>query len=891
MQKRSRQILRILTAVFLMAVCVAAIRPEEALAQSQTVAMASCKLNSKGNKITVKAKVKEKTSGMGSKLYLLGLDAHASETGSRSGKPLASVKAKKGTVKFQVKYKSSMLYQKFVVACKKGNKYKIISNARYITNPQALASYKSKGPKASSKKGIQAEELADSLEIGTKHVVLNWTLNSLLNQNAIHKNIYKYRGTTYYLDGDIIQRNDELVKAYNNAGVRVTVILLLPRDFTSSQTLSMQYGGYADTKYSSVKTSSKAGCRTFEAVMTYLAKRYGTKKNLVTGWILGNEVNSAGIWNYGGDKTLNNYMRDYARAFRICNNAVRSVSKHSSVYISLDNNWNRDLDGKGKRYFSAKSILDTFYTKLKEQGNINFKIAYHAYPQGMGDPVFWDDTMASNSVNAKIVNFKNLNVLTNYAKKNFGKDCKVMLSEQSFNSSRGEAYQAAAYAYAYYISESNSMIEAFIYGREFDHGEETKDGFYWGLCNNWHEKRLIWSVFQYIDTKDSFKFTNPLLPYTNIKKWTKISGFQKTTYSKQPSIRMKAAITGVENLSSTSLILTWDKINTGDGYEIYRNDKLVATILGNSTVTYTDRDLKPGETYKYKVRMFKEAPAANNANRREKLYGSFSPGKSVTAVPAQVVLNGTESEVSGNQIKIAWRKMDDVSGYEILRSASLNGAYTAVGDVGGTRVSYTDKETVTGAMYYYKVRAYVTANGKKHYGKDSEVAAKQSMIQLSAKMVDGKVVLNWTQWPNETEYRVYCAPKTTNIYKRIKIINSLTHTTYRYKDAAGNNVVFEMGQTYYFRVKAASGNYYSNTLEFTVNEPVYSTGASDGSKEPSVTQSEPSETEATQKEPQTTAIDPAKLSVAETGEESLDSRTERMDVQSTEPETETAEEG
>ena len=61
--------------------------------------------------------------------------------------------------------------------------------------------------------------------------------------------------------------------------------------------------------------------------MTYLAMRYGTKENLVCGWILGNEVNSAAIWNYGGGKSLDAYMANYARAFRICYNAVRSVTK------------------------------------------------------------------------------------------------------------------------------------------------------------------------------------------------------------------------------------------------------------------------------------------------------------------------------------------------------------------------------------------------------------------------------------------------------------------------------------------------------------------------------------------------------------------------------------
>lgn len=199
----------------------------------------------------------------------------------------------------------------------------------------------------------------------------------------------------------------------------MTVILLLPKDAASSGTKSMQYGGYSYTKFSSFKTTSKAGCRTFEAVMTYLAGRYGTKENLVCGWILGNEVNSACIWNYGGNKSLNTYMKNYARAFRICYNAVRSVSKNAKVYISLDNNWNRDVDGSGNRYFTSKAVVDKFYEKLKEQGKIDFQIAFHAYPQGMSDPVFWDDSWATNSTSAKIINFKNLNVLTKYAKEKF----------------------------------------------------------------------------------------------------------------------------------------------------------------------------------------------------------------------------------------------------------------------------------------------------------------------------------------------------------------------------------------------------------------------------------------------------------------------------------------
>lgn len=858
--KRFRVFICMAAMIALAAAFAAMGKPMDVKAADQPVSVTSCKLGSSGKKLTVKAKVSKKTKEMGKKLYLLNLNANVSETGKKSAKSLASVKAKKGTVTFKVSYKSSMLFQKFAVACKSGKKYKIISNVRYITNPEVLASYKGSGPAASSKKGLQVEELSDSLEIGTKHAVVNWTLNSLMNQSATNKISFEYKNKTYTLDADVLSRNDELVRAYNAAGVRVTVILLLPKDSASKGTASMQFGGHSSTQFSSVKTSSKAGCQAFEAIMTYLAGRYGTKENLVCGWILGNEVNSALIWNYGGNKSLNSYMANYARAFRICYNAVKSVSKQSKVYISLDNNWNRDADGSRTQYFSSKAVLDKFYACLKEKGNIGFQIAYHAYPQGMTDPVFWDDSQATNSTNAQIINFKNLSVLTKYVKKKFGKDCKIMLSEQSFNSSKGEAVQAAAYAYAYYISEGNSMIEAFIYGREFDHPVEINQGYRWGLCDNWHSKRLIWSVFQYIDTKDSLTFTNPLRKYTNIKKWTKISGFKKTAYTKRASIRKQAEIISVESASTTSLEISWNKINAGDGYEIYRDDALIATVQGNSTVTYTDKKLKAGTSYTYKVRMYKEAPNASDANQRVKLYGGFSAAKSATVSTGLVKIDDEKCQVNGNRITIGWDKESGVSGYEISRSGQENGLYAAVGTVASSKSTFTDSELPSGATYYYKVRAYITVNGQNYYGRYSDPVSQVARIKLSVAIQDGKVVLNWTRWQNETTYYIYCKAPSADKYVRMKNVkNTLTYSCWRYQDlnAAGDPFFDFKPGTYSFRVRAAFGNkeysLYSDEPEIYIGESAIWPEDPAGT-EPSVT-SEPSvasETETVDMEPSKT---------------------------------------
>ena len=66
-------------------------------------------------------------------------------------------------------------------------------------------------------------------------------------------------------------------------------------------------------------------------------------------------------------------------------------------------------------------------------------------------------------------------------KKKIGKDATIMLAEQAFNSTQGEELQAATYAYAYYISEGNKMIESFIYARDTEPQSDVDQGFYWGL--------------------------------------------------------------------------------------------------------------------------------------------------------------------------------------------------------------------------------------------------------------------------------------------------------------------------------------------------------------------------------------------------------------------------
>ncbi len=809
--------LKYLFLLFLAAGCLFWLRPETLLAADKDAAITYCRLNSRGNKVTVKAKVQKRNSSYGKNLYLLALDGQASETKAIKASPVASKRNKKGTITFQVKYKSPMLYQKFVLAYRSKGRYKAISNSYYITNPEVLATYRGSGPKTISKKGLQVEDLDESLELRTQHAVINWTVDSILTTNCTRTLPYKYRGKTYRFNADMLEHNDAQVKAYNAAGAKVTIILLLPNS-SNSQTNAMRYTGSHDAHFSSFNTSTQNGCRTFEALMSYLAARYGTKANYVSGWILGNEVNSPCKWNYGGNKKLSAYMANYARAYRICYNAVKSVSKNSNVYISLDHNWNLDADISGNHYFTTKNTLDEFYRQINKQGKIVFHIAYHAYPQALLDPVFWDDGLATDSAGSTLITFRNLNVLTDYVKKHFGKKYTIMLSEQSFNSNMGEAVQAAAYAYAYYLSESNSMIESFIYGRQFDHPVEMEDGCYWGLSDNSRTKRILWHVFQNIDTSQSFRFTSQLVKYTDLKSWRKISGFQKTKYEAMPALNRKPVLGNVSMEDTNKATLFWQKVDFVDGYEIYRDNKKIATIMDPSVLGYTDDELAAGKTYSYRVRSFKFIPNRENANEKGALFSSYSSRLRITATTGKAAFHPDSCSVSGKNITLSWAKQSGVSGYEVARSTASDGAYTTIASTGKT--AFTDKDTVSGTAYYYKVRAYIKKNGSNYYGAYSNAVRLQAHIQLDAKITDHKLTLSWTEWPDAARYQIYCSYNGGASFSKIKTISNPEILTYSCVDYRIDKETFsfDKGKTYLFKIRAASSSDESNIAEVTIKE-------------------------------------------------------------------------
>lgn len=178
--------------------------------------------------------------------------------------------------------------------------------------------------------------------------------------------------------------------------------------------------------------------------------------------------------------------------------------------------------------------------------------------------------------------------------------------------------------------------------------------------------------------------------------------------------------------SKNQVTLGWKKVSKAQGYDIYRSDESnsgfekIASISSGSTLTYTDKGIKSGNTYYYKI-------AATY-----KIKGSAGRGSYSKVTEVAVLKQGSISSITlgdNNVLNISWNSVANASGYELAGAVSEKGTYTTLQTSGAT--SFTHSNLVQGTTYYYKVRAYKDlSNGIRMYGPWSAVKAKAAAHEI-----------------------------------------------------------------------------------------------------------------------------------------------------------------
>lgn len=175
------------------------------------------------------------------------------------------------------------------------------------------------------------------------------------------------------------------------------------------------------------------------------------------------------------------------------------------------------------------------------------------------------------------------------------------------------------------------------------------------------------------------------------------------TYLATPTLKK------IEN-TSTGLKLTWSKVSGAAGYVIYSvgsKNKLskIATVKGNSTVTYIDKNAKNGKAYKYTVKAYKNTSYSLNSTKYLSYYR-------LSGVSSLALKNPKKSTLG-----ISWKANASASGYEIKLSKNkkfTKGVVTKDVKKGNTKTVSIGK-LKKGATYFVKIRDYKYSGKSKQY--------------------------------------------------------------------------------------------------------------------------------------------------------------------------------
>lgn len=397
-------------------------------------------------------------------------------------------------------------------------------------------------PTPGSKKGLQVQMTDDALALGIQHAALNVNLTQLIDPTGKEDSLgWNSAGQTFAFNAGVVADLDRRVKPLSDRGV-VVYLILLPYASGDRERDSLMLHPEYDPKGKEAgpigmfNVVTAQGQAWLTAASEFLAARYSAADGVhgrVWGYIAGNEVNSHWFWANMGRAPAEQVVAAYEQSVRRIGAAVRKSSKNARVYISLEHCWaRRYAGGDEQQCIPGREFLTAFADLARKNGDIDWHLAYHPYPEPLTDCRFWrDERNAPQSADAATVTFRNLEVLLQLLDTPElqwqGKSRRVILSEQGFhcrNGRRGEREQAAAYALAWLKVESLPAIDAFILHRHVDHAQEG--GLRLGLWTHKpgsiatpDRKRLIYEVFRAAGTAEQQQAFEFALPVVEAKTW------------------------------------------------------------------------------------------------------------------------------------------------------------------------------------------------------------------------------------------------------------------------------------------------------------------------------------------------------------------------------------
>ena len=396
---------------------------------------------------------------------------------------------------------NSNLFKKFTIVAIQNGVPTAVSNSVYITNPEACATHTAARRDGGIKGILPASQLLNAnylKELGVQQATYNLLLGRITTGGGLD---YQYNGKTWHFNAQVVSEYDTVARRLNDQGIQVTFIVL--NDLGADPTLihPLARDGVA-ANYYALNAADQAGAEKLAAVASFLGQRYSnTGHGTVDNWIIGNEVNARQMWNYMQSSGVNQYASEYANAFRIMYNGLKSENANAQVYVATDQQW--AVGSNPAHYYGSRPFLVAFNDKIRSEGNIDWRLSSHPYNVPLYDPNNWTPTgYAMHSQSSRYVTMQNIDVITDFLSQPellspSGNVRSLKLSEVGYTSSAGDQQQAIAVTYAYLQAMSNRYVDGLIISREMDEAAEIAQGLAVGLLNGSAQPKMAFDFYKH----------------------------------------------------------------------------------------------------------------------------------------------------------------------------------------------------------------------------------------------------------------------------------------------------------------------------------------------------------------------------------------------------------
>ncbi|MGD8777361.1 MAG: DUF5722 domain-containing protein [Ignavibacteria bacterium] len=435
------------------------------------------------------------------------------------------------------------ILSKWVVAEKDGDTYKLKSHARYAD--QIDAKYNLPDEKPASRKGLGGFHAGrfvsdlDDLDI-TSATVNIWFTGFMYTKPVPGRISHNYNGKEYYFDEKVIADFDSTFRLTASKNIIVAAILLVSKAEQCSDPEIGRMLQHPDCDpagiYSMPNMTNPESVECYAAALDFLASRYSRadkKYGRIHHWIMHNEVDAGWVWTNAGDKTELVFMDTYIKSMRMCYNIARSYNPHSEVFVTLTHYWNWTTHPK---FYLSKNLLEILIDYCNKEGDFQWALAQHPYPEDLFEPKTWLDQHVSYDFNTDLITFKNLEVLNAWIKKPEalykGKYKRTLwLSENGTNSrdysEKCLKEQAAGFAYTWKKMKDLDGIDGFQWHNWIDNRGEG--GLRIGLRRFPDDetdpggRKPVWFVYQAAGRENEDEVFNQYKELIGINDWDEVN--------------------------------------------------------------------------------------------------------------------------------------------------------------------------------------------------------------------------------------------------------------------------------------------------------------------------------------------------------------------------------